>query len=867
MKTGTPVKRWSVNTGKTIERLVAANGKLIAVTTDGGIMVYGDKQVTGSPVVTKNSYSGKTENVISDAIIKTTGISDGYAFVYGTGDPGLLKGLVNKSSLSVICLGDDPGKIDLLRKEFDETGIRASRISFMLHNSEDHILPLYFASLSIINDPKISSGISNIDLARIFESTRPYGGKIWINAGNRNNLSRIKKLVEPYVADGAGLKIVDYNLILSRDGALEGSSSWTHAYGNISNTIKSDDKLVKAPLGILWFGGNSNLDVLPRHGHGPSEQVIDGRLIIEGINSISARDVYTGRLLWKKVIDSLASDNWLVYYDETYDETKPLDPKYNQVHIPGSNARGTNFIATKEYVYVIEGDSCLLLDISSGKTVKKFGTGDHHTSALGYIGVYKDLLILGNNFTDYPEINVPLKEGEKPPDKKFDNFDITASRALIILNRFTGERKWSIPANHGFIHNSVIAGDDILFCLDKLPQNLETKLRRRGDPVPDDSRLLYLDINTGKILHEEKNNIFGSWLGYSSEFGYLLQANRASRDMLNGEEGKRIIVYDIRSKQIVWDKPVTYLNPPIIHNDKIYTNGEGFSLHTGDPLKETDPITGEETLWNFKREYGCGYVVASENLLTFRSASAAFINLNEFEGTASLGGFKAGCSANLIAADGVLNSPDYTRTCQCAYQNQTSLAFISMPWMNYWTNSNYKWNGKKIKMLGLNINAPGDRVSDNDILWLDFPNVGGASPEIPVKMDTVNFFTIRKDPLSIKAEKTSWISSSAAGGIRTIDIPLTAESNPETDSYTITLYFAELQGKKRGERVFDILIQDKKVADDFDIIREAGERDKEVVKVFTGIRAENNIRIELLPENGNTLISGIELKQERKSDN
>jgi len=187
--------------------------------------------------------------------------------------------------------------------------------------------------------------------------------------------------------------------------------------------------------------------------------------------------------------------------------------------------------------------------------------------------------------------------------------------------------------------------------------------------------------------------------------------------------------------------------------------------------------------------------------------------------------------------------------------------------MNYWTNSNYKWNGKKIKMLGLNINAPGDRVSDNDILWLDFPNVGGASPEIPVKMDTVNFFTIRKDPLSIKAEKTSWISSSAAGGIRTIDIPLTAESNPETDSYTITLYFAELQGKKRGERVFDILIQDKKVADDFDIIREAGERDKEVVKVFTGIRAENNIRIELLPENGNTLISGIELKQERKSDN
>jgi hypothetical protein len=158
-------------------------------------------------------------------------------------------------------------------------------------------------------------------------------------------------------------------------------------------------------------------------------------------------------------------------------------------------------------------------------------------------------------------------------------------------------------------------------------------------------------------------------------------------------------------------------------------------------------------------------------------------------------------------------------------------------------------------------------VSDDDVLWLDFPNAGGTPPDIPVKMDTVNYFTIRKDPLSVKSERTSWISSSAAGGIRSIDIPLSADSNPEIDSYTIILYFAELQEKKSGERVFDIIIQDKKVIDNFDIAKEAGARDKEVVKVFSGVRAEKNIRIELFPEKGNTLLSGIELKQERKSDN
>ena len=199
--------------------------------------------------------------------------------------------------------------------------------------------------------------------------------------------------------------------LITRTGSLEGSANWTHNYGDIANTVKSDDKIVKAPLGILWFGGNSNLDVLPRHGHGPSEQVIDGRLIIQGINSITARDVYTGRLLWKKVFESLKDDTWLVYYDESYDEENPLDTKYNQEHMPGANARGTNFIATKEFVYAIEGNKCHLIDINTGKEIKTFTTGDENTEKFAYIGVYKNYLILGNNFTEYPKIQIT--EGEK----------------------------------------------------------------------------------------------------------------------------------------------------------------------------------------------------------------------------------------------------------------------------------------------------------------------------------------------------------------------------------------------------------------------------------------------------------------------
>ncbi|HUV00272.1 MAG TPA: malectin domain-containing carbohydrate-binding protein, partial [Bacteroidales bacterium] len=310
------------------------------------------------------------------------------------------------------------------------------------------------------------------------------------------------------------------------------------------------------------------------------------------------------------------------------------------------------------------------------------------------------------------------------------------------------------------------------------------------------------------------------------------------------------------------DKSIKYANPPIIHNDKIYTNGEGFFLLTGDPIMEKDPITSEELPWSFRREYGCGIVAASEHLLTFRSASAGFINLESFEGTGSLGGWKPGCSTNLIAADGVLNSPDYTRTCQCPYQNQTSLALIYMPWMTYWTNSNYKWNGKQIKQLGVNLNAPGDRSSADNILWLEYPVVGGASPEIPIKIDTVKYFKIRKEPLSVASGNTPWVSSSAMGGVRSIEITLSSdESVPET-SYRINLYFSELENKHPGERVFNVAIQDKTLLENFDIVSEAGKCDKEIVKSFSGIKAGKVLKIDLTPVNGNTILSGIELIQD-----
>lgn len=138
--------------------------------------------------------------------------------------------------------------------------------------------------------------------------------------------------------------------------------------------------------------------------------------------------------------------------------------------------------------------------------------------------------------------------------------------------------------------------------------------------------------------------------------------------------------------------------------------------------------------------YGCNTAVGSEHLLTFRSGAAGFCDLAGDCGTGNIGGFRSSCMANLIAADGVLNAPDYTRTCVCAYQNQCSLALIHMPKVEQWTFSNLD---KPPEEFAISFGAPGDRRDANGMMWYDEPRVGGASPDLQVTVTGKTLRSIR----------------------------------------------------------------------------------------------------------------------------
>ncbi|MCB1125114.1 MAG: PQQ-binding-like beta-propeller repeat protein, partial [Verrucomicrobiae bacterium] len=664
---------------------------------------------------------------------------------------------------------------------------------------------------------------------------------------------------------------------LVREGRLPGTADWTHLYGNIANTVKSDDETVKLPLGVLWFGGSSNLDVLPRHGHGPAEQVVGGRLFIQGMTSLSARDVYTGQVLWKSEIPDL--DTLGIYYDDTYSDT-PLSTHYNQVHIPGANARGANFVATAEEVCLAVGNECRMFSASTGAVVRRIlmppESGDSAVPEWGFIGVYEELLLGGSDFARYNQ-RYELPQGSTRPPV----VDLSASAGLAVFNRNTGELLWRRRARYGFVHNGIVAGNGRIYCLDRLPRSVEEKLERRGRAVPDDYRVVAFDARTGATVWEQTHRVFGTWLAFSPRHDVLLQAGARARDRLEDEVGQGMAVHRGTDGTLLWYNPdIEYHGPCILHNDAIITtpasNGTSngaYDLLTGAPQLVADPLTGQLAPWKVYRTYGCNTPVASEHLMTFRSGAAGFYDLECHSGTGNLGGFKSGCTSNLIIADGVLNAPDYTRTCTCAYQNQTSLGLVPMPGNEFWTYSVFN-QGKdlgqerQIHRLGLNFGAPGDRRADSGTLWLEYPVVGGQSADLKISLDgpTTRF---RRHSSRVLGGALPWVTASGVEGLTKLSVSTrlgnsAGKDGPAAavDSFTVRLYFLEPRELAPGDRVFSVMLQGREVLGDFDIAAEAGGSWRGLMKEFTGVPADETLVLTLQPASGSVfppLLCGLEM--------
>lgn len=781
-----------------IVRLLVASKQLFVVCSDGSIRAFGKSPLVG--VAVNSELNSVPEQVASAATkgdaqstealhaqrLLNLGDAEGYAFWYGSAlDPALAE-LSNSSAFEQFAIVDsDAGRVAAARRQLDKLGLYGK---VTVHHALAHEFraPKYVGNMVFVSSELADSAQT---LRAVYESVRPYGGvMVVLSSEPAATLKRIGELE----LEQAGLATFPGCVIVRREGALPGSADWTHQYGDVANTIKSDDARVKLPLGILWFGGSSNMDVLPRHGHGPPEQVLGGRLFIEGMNCLSARDVYTGRVLWKREFEDLRTFD--VYFDTTYENT-PLNPKYNQVHIPGANGRGTNYVVTDECIYLLNGATCLRLDPATGKDIGQIElpkNEDGSRPEWGYLGVFGNVLLGGVGFAEYRDrydLEIAADKELKSSRAGFGSksFDRAASRGLVAFDRHSGDLLWRSDAKHSYWHNGIVAGDGKVFCLDKNPTQIEDAMRRRGLAMPDTYRIVCFDVASGETLWQINEGIFGTWLGYSSEQKRLLQAGAQGSDRLYAEVGQGMRVYDAMTGELHWKKDnLRYAGPCILHNDLIITNANSYSesagafyLHDGSQKMVKHPLTGAIQPWKMTRAYGCNNIIASENLLTFRSGAAGYYDLNSNSGTGNLGGFKSGCTSNLVVANGVLNAPDYTRTCSCSYQNQTSLALVHMPEIEVWSVNALSASSSKeiVDSVGLNLGAAGDRRDADDVLWLEYPVTAGISPAIKVEFNP-DARVFQQHSAAASNEPLAWVASSGIDGLKEIRVELDLVEKP-----------------------------------------------------------------------------------------
>ncbi len=199
-----------------------------------------------------------------------------------------------------------------------------------------------------------------------------------------------------------------------------------------------------------------------------------------------------------------------------------------------------------------------------------------------------------------------------------------------------------------------------------------------------------------------------------------------------------------------------------------------------------------------------------------------------------------------------------------------------MPEVVYWTFDYYASASAvtPVKQVGINFGAPGNRYAENGTLWLEFPSIGGPSPDIPVRAKYEDPQWFRHHSSRVNG-KHNWIAASGVTGLREVSIRVFLQPGKNvsrvdafdkhigqiptwqeeqimgafesTRPYTVRLYFAEIEECEIGRRLFNVSLQGKQVMESFDIVKEAGGTNRPVVKEFKGINVKDDLRVTLTP--------------------
>ncbi len=830
---------------------LAARGRLFVTTECGKLYCFGPLR---NDEATEYAYRPQTLrtpreqwNSVAGNLLEGLGEKEGYALILGTGSGDLARAMLQRSKMHVVIVENDPETVRNLRHELIEAGMYGERAAVIQSTPASFAVQPYLFSI-VASEDAVAAGIGSDPavLSRILDRLRPYSSLGYfrnVDAGH----AEIEKALTDSAVDQVSIRLMDNLLLARRAGPLHGAGEWTHQLHDPGNTMLSHDWRVRLPLGMLWYGGPSNHDILPRHAGGPRPQVAGGRIVYLGVETIGARCVYTGRQIWRRELPEIGHPFTNLELEQRWQEGEEV----YMSNTPGATYIGSPLVTLADAIYLRYRGEILHIDPANGQTITAFKAPGRPVSEIyddpdapdwGHISVTGDFLIT----TGEPHIFEDHDLGKS-------SYSGTSSGMIAVFDRHSGTPLWEIRSKTGFRHNAIVSDGETLFVIDGLSDNAIEHLQRRGASPEEESILSAYDLRTGRQRWQISSDVFGTFLLHSKKHGILLEGG--NRDMrfrdrwiFHEDEPRRVVARNDVDGSVIWESD-DFLLPGALHGDMLIPGrpGNAVSILTGEVWQREQALTGNRDDWTYGRTYGCNTLNASVNMLLFRSGYAGFYDLANDSGTGNFSGFRSGCTPNMIAADGVLSALDYTRTCTCSYGNQTSLAMIHMPddpHIEFWTRG--ESSRPDPRGYGINLGAPGRRV-----------DVNGSG-----KVWHEHSGSLRRHASAIKETNGSipWVLASAQGGSDSRDIRI---DDLVEGSYSIRVHFAELDPEvKPGDRVFTVLANGEEVIRDLDVAAESGGAFRGLVREFT-IEASHRITIHLQQATDSKhepIINGIELE-------
>ncbi len=867
-------------------RGLAVDDKVLTVSTDEG-HVYGfHNQMTATsvaqtwpaPFVPPFPEDNLTRlyQTTAKQILERSGQRSGFCLVLGSEQGRLAYELAVQSQLTVIGVEPDADKASASREALQRAGIHATRVTIVNSSLADSLndLPFsnYFANL-IVSDSFLLSGQLPCAPEQVAHHLKPCGGIALLvrpndapRAANAASEQEVTEWLTHFYRQDEGEVVAEAPWFSLRRGKLAGAGDWSHQYGNVANTSYTEDHLIRDGLGVLWYGDPGPSAMVNRHEAAGAPLSTNGRMFIQGTDSVMAYDAYNGTFLWE-------------YKNPGAIRTGVFN-----------NRETHNLAASDDALYVAVGDTCSALDAGTGKVLAEYRTpetSDGIQRAWAYLA-YDQGQLFGTS-TIREELEARMQRRGLTVKSQTD--------AIFAVDVKTGKRSWTYRGDN-ILHTTIAVGPEHVYFIDSsiTPQQRQQLYRKDKGDLQNltgedalkaeeemkryDLRLaVALDRHTGEKLWERPVNVTdttevsagGGSLTLMFAKGHIVLCGANAnghywKQFLAGEfETRKLVVLDAANGLELWSKNANYMNRPAVIGSEIFAEPWAFDLHTGKPKTRPHPLTGEESEWRFSRPgHYCGVITATPNMMFFRSGFIGYYDLYHDSGTRHFAGQRLGCWINAIPGNGLVMIPEASAGCVCQFSIASTVVMEPKTENKSWGIFSAVGATTPVKRLGINFGGPGDRKDLSGQEWFGYPR--------PSSRERLEFvFDIQPQLISgggwysrnaeaVRVEETDkpWLFTSGARGLKRFELPLLGASDAPCN-YTVKLYFANLE--ETSSPAFEIRLQGETVDTVAQLAGTNNGSTQPVQKVYEHITVESGLVVEF-EATEHAIVSAVEVTRE-----